>query len=369
MNLYLWAAWCCFLLLCGLLWLFFRLKKRSCYLYRNILCTALITADGLLFLSLLIRGLRTGSAAPSFEALVSFLFAFPMHFSELSILAFTALCIAMAVSNVALIRHEGMALKNTVGTLLELIFILGTLFLYPVFRHFDTLSATTSSDFLGVLFQFIPMYAYCLLAYGECIMVGIIVMGWVAAHAVPAYDKDFIIIPGCSISKNGGLLPLVRGRVNRAIRYAWEQEIATGIPVRFIPSGGQGADEIMSEGSAMSLYLLSHSAEDYEVFPEKRSVNTWENFLCSKEIIEGLKPGAKTAFSTTNYHVLRCGMIAARLGMDSEGIASSTKWYFWPNGFAREVVAIFSMTRRYHLLAAGILALVTLAMSLATWMR
>ena len=38
-----------------------------------------------------------------------------------------------------------------------------------------------------------------------------------------------------------------------------------------------------------------------------------------------------------------------------EGIASKTKWYFWPNGFAREVIAIFVMTKKYHILSAFII--------------
>ena len=179
-------------------------------------------------------------------------------------------------------------------------------------------------------------------------------MGFLAARHKPAYDKDFVIIPGCSISKQGGLLPLLKGRTNRAIRFAWDQERATGKPVHYIPTGGQGPDEIMSEGSAMEFYLLSHGAEQYEVLPEKTSVNTYENMLFSKRLIDEVAPEAKTCFVTTNYHVLRSGILARKVGLDAEGLASDTKWYFWPNGFAREVIAILVMAPWLHLAAAGI---------------
>ena len=192
-------------------------------------------------------------------------------------------------------------------------------------------------------------------------MLGIIIMGWIAALQKPQYNKDFIIIPGCSISKTGGLLPLLRGRTNRAVRYAWDQEIATGKKVCYVPSGGQGADEIMSEGSAMELYLLAHGAETDEVFPERESTSTYENFAFSKKVIDAQSSGAKVAFSTTNYHVLRCGLLARRVGLDAEGIASRTKWYFWPNGFAREVVAIFAMSRKAHAIAAAVITALCLA--------
>ena len=179
---------------------------------------------------------------------------------------------------------------------------------------------------------------------------------------MPVYDKDFIVILGCSIDKRGGLLPLLRGRVNRAVRFAWEQEIATGKPLRYVPSGGQGPNEIMSEGSAMGFYLLTHGAEEDEVFPEKQSTNTWENFCFSKKLMEEMVPNPKVAFATTNYHILRSGILARKAGLEAQGIAGDTKWYFWPNGFVREFFGILAMEKRVHLCAALVLGLVCIAL-------
>ena len=291
------------------------------------------------------------------RSLAELLRAYPWDFSRQAMLVVTVLGTAMFASNLALMRREGMRPTNMVGTFLGAIYALSTLALYELARVIERLAQSAAVPAVRFLAEAIPLWLCLLLDYAEVLALGIIVMGWIAARGKPKYDKDFIIIPGCSISKNGGLLPLLRGRTNRAVRYAWEQEIATGRRVRFVPSGGQGADEIMSEGSAMALYLLSHAAEEDEVFPEKRSASTYENFLFSRELIRSLDPDAKVAFATTNYHVLRCGMLAHRLGMEAEGIAASTKWYFWPNGFARELVAIFAMNRRAHLLASAALAL------------
>ena len=109
----------------------------------------------------------------------------------------------------------------------------------------------------------------------------------------------------------------------------------------------------------MELYLLSKGAERDEVFPEKQSVNTYENFRLSKEIIDGLKPDAKVAFATTNYHILRSGILARRAGVEAEGIAGDTKWYFWPNGFIREFFAILTLEKRAHIVTAGGLLLLS----------
>ena len=99
----------------------------------------------------------------------------------------------------------------------------------------------------------------------------------------------------------------------------------------------------MSEGSAMEMYLLSHSAEQYEILPEKKSVNTYENMLFAKRLIDEEMPDAKVCYVTTNYHVLRSGILARKAGLDAEGLASGTKWYFWPNGYVREIVGILSL--------------------------
>ena len=212
--------------------------------------------------------------------------------------------------------------------------------------------------------RFLALLLGLLGCYVDLLLSGILLMAFLAAKHRPAYDKDFVIIPGCSISRQGGLLPLLKGRTNRAIRFAWDQERATGKPARYIPTGGQGPDEIMSEGSAMEFYLLSHGAEQYEVLPEKVSTDTYENMLFSKKIIDEAKSGEKTCFVTTNYHVLRSGMLAKKAGLDAEGLASSTKWYFWPNGLARECIAVISLYPWQQAAAAALCAALALALTI-----
>lgn len=47
-------------------------------------------------------------------------------------------------------------------------------------------------------------------------------------------------------------------------------------------------------------------------------------------------------FSTTNYHIFRSGMFAAKAGMHAEGIGAKTKWYFWPNAQMREFIGLLA---------------------------
>lgn len=292
---------------------------------------------------------------------------FPHQFSVYAAAVIVAVCLALGVSNVALIRHEGFCLANALSLLVAGLYLGGTQAIYFINGFLENRVFDTAGAVGTVLGTVIPLFLLLVLSYFECVLAGSAVMGWIAARAVPSYDKDFIVILGCSIDKRGGLLPLLKGRVNRAIRFAWEQEIAGGHPLRYVPSGGQGANEVISEGSAMELYLLSHGAEPYEVLPEKKSVNTLENFALSKKIIDAEMPDARVAFATTNYHILRSGILARMVGLDAEGIAGDTKWYFWPNGFVREFFGILSLEIKTHIAVTVLLALVCAVLGIASY--
>lgn len=337
--------------------------KKTLYSYANI-----VLIGGLLFNSVFLivctRFLLTiplGTAV-DFTYFYESLLAFPRTFSYYAFFVILFICVLLGISNVELIRHEGFRLHNALSLLVAGLYGGGTMAVYLIADKlyesiFVPLGLSTNPVFI-VLSTVIPLFLLLVLCYFECILAGTGILGWIAARAVPAYDKDYIIILGCSIDKRGGLLPLLRGRVNRAVRFAWEQEIATGKALRYVPSGGQGPNEIMSEGSAMGFYLMTHGAEEYEVIPEKQSRNTWENFCFSKKLIEEMTPHPKVAFATTNYHILRSGILANKAGLDAQGIAGDTKWYFWPNGFVREFFGILAMERKVHLRAVAVIAAV-----------
>lgn len=333
-----------------------RSLRDAFYTYGNIgliggiLFSAVLLA---VLLRLLVRSLLADSLPLPF--LYRELIAFPRRFSYGAVFVMIAVSVLLGVSNLALIRHEGLCLHNALSLLLAGLYIGGTLLVYFLSDVIETrilASGVGAGTLFSVLNTVIPLFLLLMICYFECILAGTAVMGWLAAKRKAAPDKDYIIILGCSIDRRGGLLPLLKGRVNKAIRFAWDQEIATRKPAKYVPSGGQGAGEVMSEGSAMELYLLTHGAEEYEVFPEKKSRNTWENLCFSKAIIDGMKPDARVAFATTNYHILRSGILARKAGLDAEGIAGDTKWYFWPNGFIREFFGILAQNVRVHIAVA-----------------
>lgn len=346
--------------------------KKTLYSYRNIgLIAGILYAANIAVMLLDYYLSFRFEDGPSWTELYYRYLEIPENFLFYALFLIFVVCVLLGISNAVLIWREGFHLHNLFGVLLGVFYVGGTLLVYSVNTLLNKeifldngLSRTPFYFLFNVSF---PLFLMLMLCYLECILAGTAIMGWKAARHIPAYDKDFIIILGCSIDRRGGLRPLLKGRVNRAIRFAWEQELETGRPCKYVPSGGQGPGEVMSEASAMELYLLTKGAEYYEVFPEKQSVNTEQNFRFSKKIIDVQKPDAKVAFATTNYHILRSGILARRAGIDAEGIAGDTKWYFWSNGFVREFFAILSMNIRTHFVVAVVAAGISVFAGLVGW--
>jgi len=347
--------------------------NQSLYQYRNVSYIAIMIFASVLMLSLYFYLLSclVETKEPTFRYIINEFIDFPRRFSLFALPVFGIICFLICISNVSLIRHEGLRLKNILGVLLSFIFIGGTLVIYlinyVIKHHIIDENGLGNNVLLITVHTYLTLFLLLVVCYLECFFIGTVIMAYLAAIEKPNYDKEFIIILGCSIDSKGGLLPLLKGRTNRAIRFAWEQEIATGKAVHFIPSGGKGEDEVMSEGSAMELYLLSHGAESDEVFPEKESRNTYENFLFSKRIIDDINPDGRVCFTTTNYHMFRSGILARMAGINAQGISSKTKWYFWPNGFVREYIALMVMKKKGHALLILILFVLCLIMAIISF--
>ena len=240
---------------------------------------------------------------------------------------------ALSISNIQLIRKEGFRFVNLLGIILSFMIVAG------MAGGVVLLELTRLAVPYAVCMFMMNTY-YGIYAYLICLLIGVCLAFIRIRGYTPSYDKGYIVILGCAIRDDGTLYPLIRGRVDRAISFAEEQTAAGGPEPVFIPSGGKGDDEPVSEAEAMADYLISKGIPEDRVFPETRSVNTKQNMLFSHEIAERECPGTMGAFSTTNYHVFRSGVIAASQGLSLDGMGARTKWYFSPNALIREFIGL-----------------------------
>ena len=269
---------------------------------------------------------------------------FYMLLSAPFVLIFSA---ALAISNVSLIRHEGKRVVNLLGVILAFLMVGGEVFLFR-FDYYATgsLAEIRLHELVGNLFA-------ALYLYYECMLFGVIIANLVVVRYEPDRDKDYLIVLGCGIRQDGTPTPLLRGRLERALAFAEKQKAENGKTPVFITSGGQGSDEICPESTAMKRYLLERGVPEERIIEEDRSTDTFENMKFSKEKIWERDPGARIAFSTTNYHVFRSGLLARRVKMRAVGMGAETKWYFWPNAAVREFVGLLTEHRGKQALILG----------------
>ncbi len=269
--------------------------------------------------------------------------------------------ISMTVSNIVLIKKEGFRPSNSLGIITGAAMFVGIaviLFLYWLKREkaSEVLFDPSQQKYL-VIVSVIYSVVTALYVLFVILLTSSIIYGIYASKYTPKYDKDYIIVLGCKIKDDGTLYPLIRGRVDRAIEFYETQLKKTGKAACFVPSGGQGSDEVMPEGEAMKNYLLGKGIPSENIMAETKSATTRENMRFSKELIDAQKENASIVFSTTSYHVFRSGAIAYSNGINIDGIGSKTKWYFWPNAFLREVAGIFVSHPKKQLLIVLLIAL------------
>ncbi|MBP7187751.1 MAG: YdcF family protein [Ruminococcus sp.] len=259
--------------------------------------------------------------------------------------------LAISISNLVLMKNEGVCFRNMLGFILGIVLCVGTVsqfMIYPLldkigvdvhnYASFVVLAVNLSEDIIAVV-----------IAYLECVLLGTAISAVRAAKHVPAFNKDFILILGCQITKDGGLTKLLQSRTDRAVEFAEMQKKATGRDIIFVPSGGKGDDEVIAEAEAIHNYLVSKGIPEERILVENKSKNTDQNIHFSHGLISKAKENANIAFSTTNYHVFRAGCIADEAGIPMEGIGAKTKSYFWINAFIREFVAALHYEKKNHI--------------------
>ena len=251
----------------------------------------------------------------------------------------TLFSVGLCLSNCSLIRHEGKRPVNLLGILLSVLLLGGVLFLFFSDRYATgSMLEVMRHDILVDLFA-------ALYLYFECMLIGTMIANLIVVRHEPEKNQDYLIVLGCGLGKDGTPTPLLAGRIERALGFYRAQVGETGKAPVIITSGGQGPDEIVSESASMKAYLLEKGVPEEHILEEDRSASTYENMQFSRDLIRSRTPEARVAFSTTNYHVFRSGLMARRVKLQAEGMGAKTRWYFWPNAAVREFAGLLTEHR------------------------
>ena len=332
---------------------FFRQMRYNLYSYNTIIYFGfgLFTLFIALMYLLLFFGLQGVPEETVGYNLISSLLSSAKTYALLTSPFLLIFSIALTVSNLSLIRHEGFRPVNVLGIVLAVLLVGGEVLIF----WWDYYVSGSQTEVM--VHDMLTNLLAAIYLYFECMMVGTMVADAIAARYEPEKDKDYIIVLGCAIRKDGTPTPLLQGRLDRALAFAREQEKTTGKAPVFVLSGGQGSDEVISEAACMARYLSEQGVGEERMILEDQSTDTEENMGNSKALIFARDPGAKVAFSTTNYHVFRSGLKARRVKMRALGMGAKTKWYFWPNAAVREFVGLLTQHRvKQGLILVGLAA-------------
>ena len=198
---------------------------------------------------------------------------------------------------------------------------------------------------------------------------------WVYRLLPRRRQYDYIIIHGAGLD-GPRPTPLLAGRIDKALEL-WNKQHQHG---KFVVSGGQGADEVVSEAQAMRDYLLEKGVPAAAILMEDKSTTTWENLRYSLAVIRADRTSAAaddapaggsvtsndapadseftTAVVTSDFHVFRCAEYAHNLGIKADGIGSHTKGWYWPTAFIREFIAITKAHLWPYLVIGGLYTLI-----------
>lgn len=276
----------------------------------------------------------------------------------LAIIALLAIFIALALGLYALIiflywnavvvmRKEGRSL----GNLLTLLLAIGLTLLLIYNFFFQSLLPTWLSLPLTI--------APFILTYFAFVFYNFLTVSTLYQFNQPKYTQDYIVVLGSGLINGEIVPPLLQARINKAIQFYKAQNRATLNPPKIVMSGGQGPDELLPESVAMKMYALTQGIPDDDILVEAHSKNTLENMRFSKEtMIEDFgNANFQAIFTTNNYHLFRAGLFARMASLKADGIGAKTAFYFLPNAFIREFIAIVLMYKRRHIIVCGLAAI------------
>ena len=266
--------------------------------------------------------------------------------------------VLLLISNLFLIRITGLTAENIQSLSLGFLGLAGHLLFMAALIPGSSGTSGPLPDALAAGSGF--CICYLELMVPACLICGLLALLW-----KPAAPADYILIPGCKVWPDGTMSESLENRVKTALSYEKTQYRTWGRHAVFLPSGGKGTAAVPSEAAAMKAYLIDKGVPENRIITEDSARTTYQNFLYSKQLLASLSPAMSGSspedpeekdpsesgiiFCSNDYHLLRCCILADRLGFPVRGIACRSHWYLYANACLREYLALLLEGRVQHL--------------------
>lgn len=148
-------------------------------------------------------------------------------------------------------------------------------------------------------------------------------------------EPDFLLILGCRV-RGTEAEEMLKTRIDGAAHYLAEHKNTAAICC----GGIVHSDQLRSEAEVIREGLISAGIEENRIFIEDKSKTTKENFVNAKKIIEAqnLPSEPKIAFLSSEFHLLRSGVIAKKAGVTADSVAAPSPKKELLQNYVRELL-------------------------------
>lgn len=154
-----------------------------------------------------------------------------------------------------------------------------------------------------------------------------------AGRTTPPENADYIIILGAKVNGTSPSL-ILRYRIDAGIEY-----LRNNPDTMVIASGGQGADEQISEAQCIYNELVAAGIDPERILIEDRSTSTRENLIYSMEFLDAKQN--TVVITTTDFHIFRSLRTAKECGYKNVwGNSADSVWWLIPTNYTREFLAV-----------------------------
>lgn len=217
---------------------------------------------------------------------------------------------------------------NILGLAVSLLFFAATVFWEPLFRLLKRMWRKKWGKILaasfGTVLGLLVLYAVVLSA------------AMVAAAVNYPGEPDAVIVLGCKVGVTGNPSMMLQYRIEKAYEYLSENP-----DLICVASGGQGANEALSEGQVIRDKLVEKGIDPSRILIEDKSTSTSENLEFSLFLLENEGIQAHNiAIVTDGFHQLRAAIMADQLGVEAYAVSADTRFWLVPTYWVREWLAL-----------------------------
>jgi uncharacterized SAM-binding protein YcdF (DUF218 family) len=236
--------------------------------------------------------------------------------------------ILLIINGFVVVKREGFSLSNIIALLFGILIIVGE------FASLYSLSGVGPSE-NKLYFTAVLLFAVFVF-YVSMVFLAFMFYSFFI-RLIPRKAKyDYVAVLGAGLIDGEKVTKLLSERIDKAVKIYRRSDGKC----RLIMSGGQGPDEKISEAQAMKNYALTLGVNEDDILLEDQSVNTMENLINCRKIIEAQPGGHDTAVVTSQYHVLRADVYARKMNFPMTGIGAHTALYYWPAAMTREYAGL-----------------------------